>query len=201
MHTGINVAGAAALGVLGCLAAAGACAAVAGDCFTAASRRYGLDAGLLRAVASAESDLRPDAVNRSHVERTGTVDIGLMQVNSSWLPRLASYGIGERDLREPCTNVAVGAWILAQSFMRHGNQWAAVGAYNAACIQLKGEDCTRQRARYAWRVYRRLAPTTGGGAPMSAAGSATVNMVAPASGDRVPASARLVKVSLGGDRP
>ena len=154
MNIGNSVATAATLGAVALVAPTGACAA---DCFTTAAERHGLDAALLRAVAAAESGMRADAVNATHLARTGTVDVGLMQINTAWLPRLAPYGIGERELRHPCTNIDVGAWILAQSFQRHGNHWSAVGAYNAGCTKLKGEDCTRHRAGYAWRVYRRLA--------------------------------------------
>jgi len=125
-------------------------------CWQDAAARYGVDARLLFAIAQQESSLNPGAINRSHAARTGSVDIGLMQINSRWLPVLHRHGIGEADLLDPCTSLQVGAWILAQSFRRYGATWEAVGAYQASCTQLRPPDCAATRARYAAAVYRRL---------------------------------------------
>jgi hypothetical protein len=128
----------------------------AAACWNQAAQRYGLAPELLVAVARAESGLNPVAINRSHFQRTGTWDIGLMQINSSHLAQLARIGIGHSQLLDPCTNIEVGAWLLAESMARHGANWDAVGAYNAACTRLQPADCAAARSRYAWTVYRQL---------------------------------------------
>lgn len=135
---------------------AGPVAAADSSCWYDAERAYGVSAELLYAIARAESNLNPAAMNLSHKARTGTYDIGLMQINSGHLPRLSKHGISEKDLLDACTNIKVGAWLLAGLFAKHGVSWNAVGAYNAACSTLKGADCQAARSKYAWRVYQRL---------------------------------------------
>ncbi len=100
--------------------------------------------------------MRPTAVNFEHGAGTGTYDIGLMQINSSHLERLRVFGITESQLYDSCTNIYVGAWILSEKLRRYGLSWQAVGAYNAACTKLSGNECNDARSKYAWCVYRNL---------------------------------------------
>lgn len=127
-------------------------------CWDDAARRYGLTAELLYAIARVESGLDPRTVNRSHVQRTGSYDLGLMQINSTHLAMLATRGITPARLLDACTNIDVGAWLLADLFRRHGATWDAVGAYNASCRQLDGASCAAARSAFAWKVYRQLRP-------------------------------------------
>lgn len=103
-------------------------------CWDDAATRYQVSSALLYAIARTESGLNPQAIGHN---RNGSRDLGLMQINSTWLPTLATHGITERDLFEPCTNIHVGAWILAGNVSRLGYTWEAVGAYNAASPALR----------------------------------------------------------------
>jgi len=129
-------------------------------CWEQAALKYGVNVQLLYAIAKTESSLTPTAVNRSNAN--GTYDVGLMQINSSWLPRLRQYGITEKDLYEPCVSIDVGAWILAHNIRQFGNTWAAVGAYNTP-------NPTRG-LEYAHRVYRNLPPALRSGTLITGAG-------------------------------
>jgi len=87
----------------------------------------------LRAISTVESRGNTKATNRSNKNRS--YDIGHMQINSSWLLKLAHYGITEKSLYDLCTNTLVGAWVLADNFKRLGYNWNAMGACTAQPTQ------------------------------------------------------------------
>lgn len=114
-------------------------------CFEEAGAIYRVSPQLLWAIAKVESNFNPDALNRN---KNGSHDVGLMQINSWWVERGLLSPTLWRQLADPCTNVKVGAWILAQCFQRHGLSWEAVGCYNATSPD--------KRAKYAWKVFLSL---------------------------------------------
>ncbi len=98
------------------------------NCFTEAGKRYNLNPKLLYAIAKIESNFNHKAVNKSN--KNGSYDIGIMQINSRWLPLLKKFNIMENDLYNPCQNIMVGAWILAQCILKFDYTWKAVDCYN-----------------------------------------------------------------------
>lgn len=67
----------------------------------------------------------------------GTHDLGPLQINSWWIPRIASEIDRPRDqvrawLRyDPCFNVAVAKWIFLASLKQTRSYWLAVGHYHS----------------------------------------------------------------------
>lgn len=100
------------------------------ECFEQAGKRFDINPTLLKAISYTESRLNPNALNDRN--GNGTVDYGLMQINSSWFSKLQKLGINPELVKtDPCVNVTVGAWILAKNFETSGESWLSVGAYNA----------------------------------------------------------------------
>lgn len=160
-------------------------------CFEQAGREYNVNPKLLAAIAQVESSMRHDVLNETHFERTKSIDIGLMQINSGALKQLAKEGITkEMLLRDPCTNVRVGARILAEKFKKEGPGWEGVGAYNAACVQLKGDACRQARATYTSKVWKAmngqpLAKSSGSKRPQKTAQSLATSIEGEASSSRI----------------
>jgi hypothetical protein len=104
------------------------------DCLTAAGNAYHEPPALLVILLNVEGG-RLGAVSPN---TNGTVDIGPMQVNDIWLPKLAAHWATNRQaaylaLRDNfCANVEAGAWILRMGLDEaHGDFWEGVGFYHS----------------------------------------------------------------------
>jgi soluble lytic murein transglycosylase-like protein len=115
------------------------------SCFDQAGERYRVAPHLLRAIANQESGMNPKAI---HTNKDGTKDFGIMQINERWMPQLRQFGISKEGLMDPCQNIHVSAYILRNLYNRYGENWKAVGHYNAT-HPIKA-------AKYAWKIHQHL---------------------------------------------
>jgi soluble lytic murein transglycosylase-like protein len=83
------------------------------QCATYAAQEYQLPRILLLSIIKTESGGKVSAMNRN---TNGTVDTGIMQINSKWVQHL-EYKFGIKNAtyhvkNDVCYNIRVGAWIL-----------------------------------------------------------------------------------------
>jgi hypothetical protein len=103
-------------------------------CIDAAARAYSIPSEVLLILLNVENG-RLGAVSQN---KNDTVDIGPMQVNQIWLPKLAEHWRASREatyraLRDEfCANVEGGAWILRQALDEaEGDLWEGIGLYHS----------------------------------------------------------------------
>jgi hypothetical protein len=104
------------------------------NCLKAAADLHHLPAGLLVLLINVEAG-RLGAVSQNS---NGTVDLGPMQVNDTWVPKIARHWRATTDaayqaLRDSfCANVEGGAWILRQALDEaRGRLWDGVALYHS----------------------------------------------------------------------
>jgi len=122
-----------------------------GNIFNEAAALYHLDPDLLRAITWVESRGVPGAIGPLLPD--GHRAWGVAQINDVHLPELVSYGVTQRDLLNPCVNLKLSAWVLANCIQAKGATWAAVGCYNTG----PGSTNAAAQARYVRLVQRAYA--------------------------------------------
>jgi hypothetical protein len=148
-------------------------------CLKAASELHHVPAGVLVLLLTVEAG-RLGAVSQN---ANDTVDIGPMQVNDTWVPKIAAHWGASREasyralLDNFCANVEGGAWILRQALDEaHGNLWEGVALYHShspvhkleylRLVYEQAMHLKRQAARE-WALQdmasQRLASADGGG--------------------------------------
>ena len=126
-------AGVALLSIAGASSASADEAMIEG-CLKAAAEVHHVPAGVLALLIRVEAG-RLGAVSQN---ANGTVDIGPMQVNDTWLGKIAGHWrtsseAAYRALRDNfCANVESGAWILHQALNEaRGSLWEGVAIYHS----------------------------------------------------------------------
>src|ERR1700722_7251590 len=94
------------------------------ECINRAAITYIVPAKVIIAVLEVEGS----RVGSATPNKNGTVDLGPLQINSSWLKQLSQYGYTREQLQyNPCINVMVGTWILStklsQTFDHSHHYW------------------------------------------------------------------------------
>lgn len=122
------------------------------SCIAQVAARYSVPAGALRGILHVEGGGK----NVVHANGNGTEDLGWMQINSSWLAKLAPYHITRKVLlSDRCINISVGAWILSGEYVRFRDWRKAIRAYNVGADLKGGPDDGRHYAHKvmaAWRI-------------------------------------------------
>ena len=110
-------------------------------CMLAVSQFYHLPPRVLPSIQVVEAG-QPGTVSRNF---NGTADLGVMQVNTRWLPYIARAWhmtprvVAGRLINDPCFNIAVaGAIMRIYLDESHGNVVQAVGYYHSHTPELAG---------------------------------------------------------------
>lgn len=122
------------------------------DCIDDAARYQQVHPYVLRAIAYHESRMHADLINHN---TNGSIDIGVMGINSVHLRELAGFGIAPQQLSNACVNAYIGAWYLRRKIDKYGNTWQAVAAYHSETPELGLAYAARIRSVLAgWGVLR-----------------------------------------------
>ena len=115
------------------------------NCINESAKMYHVPAILIISVLNVEQG----KVGIEKKNKNGSYDLGPMQINTSWWPKLLTYGITKHDVQyNPCMNVRVGAWILARAISDGKDLISSVGDYNSHAPQYNLRYANKVRVIY-----------------------------------------------------
>lgn len=103
-------------------------------CLLLAAQTYSVPPAVLVGILQVEGGRIGQAVGPN---KNGSYDLGPMQINTIWLPKLAKYwGVNQATAKkwvrdDPCTNMGVSAWILRRHMNETGSLSRAIAYYHS----------------------------------------------------------------------
>ncbi len=124
-------------------------------CMVVVAKLYGLPPEVLPSIQAVEGGY-PGAIS---LNRDGSADLGVMQINTRWLPAVAAYTrkqytiVRGRLIHDPCFSIVIaGAIMRTYLDQAHGNLLRAVGYYHSHTAVL-GEEYRREVLRAARLLF------------------------------------------------
>lgn len=102
-------------------------------CLMMASQTYSVPPAVMVGIMQVEGG----RVGQQVLNTNGSYDLGPMQINTIWVPKLASHwkvdeATAKRWIRDdPCTNLGVSAWILRRHMNETGSLSKAIAYYHS----------------------------------------------------------------------
>ena len=107
---------------------------VIATCFLMAAQTYNVPHAVMLGIMHVEGGRVGQAVGPNE---NGSYDLGPMQINTLWVPKLAKYWKVSQNTAyrmvkdDACVNVNVAAWILRQRLNESGNLTLAIAHYHS----------------------------------------------------------------------
>jgi soluble lytic murein transglycosylase-like protein len=119
------------------------------ECINQAAITYVVPAKVIISILATEGG----KVGSATLNKNKTEDLGPMQINTSWLTQLATYGVTREQVQyDPCINVMVGTWILSnkitQTASDSGDYWRGVAGYNSITPAINAKYQSKVRSNY-----------------------------------------------------
>lgn len=102
-------------------------------CLIMAAQTYSVPPAVMVGILQVEGG----RVGQQVANTNGSFDLGPMQINTIWVPKLAKYwGVSESTAKrwirdDPCTNMGVSAWILRRHMNETGSLSKAIAYYHS----------------------------------------------------------------------
>lgn len=97
------------------------------DCFENVHKIANIEKEVLISIAKIESNFNNAAKNTNF---NGSIDYGIMQINSFWLKHFQKKGYTKSFILSPCGNIYAAAYILNYCFAKKKNFSLAIECYN-----------------------------------------------------------------------
>lgn len=110
------------------------------------SAEYNVPIEILKAITLVENTkLNPTLVC---MNKNGTKDVGLMQINTLWIDALPKMKLTVEKLKTPETNIKVASYILGNLIQKYGLSWETIGMYHSRTITYQ--------FKYIYKVQKKL---------------------------------------------